>query len=112
MSSGFRPSLGVPPFGSIEMLREWFNPQDQGDVNNDDLVEEMRRQESAADALLVGREASEALVDTGAICLPTRPESPTTSTAWTSTSSPRRLPSPIGTTLRCSMGTRSTGSAR
>lgn len=30
--------------GSIEMLTDWFDPQRQGDVDKDDLLEEERRQ--------------------------------------------------------------------
>jgi dihydrofolate reductase len=39
--------------GSIEMLGDWFNPQRQGDQS--DLLEELHRQDSAADGFLVGR---------------------------------------------------------
>ena len=38
--------------GSIEMLTDWFDPQRQGDVDRDDLLEEERRQGREADALL------------------------------------------------------------
>jgi dihydrofolate reductase len=41
--------------GSIEMLGEWFDPQGQAGVDNSDLLEEIHRQDSNADALLVGR---------------------------------------------------------
>jgi dihydrofolate reductase len=41
--------------GSIEMLGGWFDPQGQGGVDNSDLLEELHRQSSAADGLLVGR---------------------------------------------------------
>jgi dihydrofolate reductase len=47
--------------GSIEMLGDWFDPQDQADVDNSDLVEELRRQDSEADAFLAGRRTFEAL---------------------------------------------------
>jgi dihydrofolate reductase len=47
--------------GSIEMLGEWFDPQGQGSEDNSDLMEEMRRQDSSADALLVGRQTFEDL---------------------------------------------------
>ena len=40
--------------GRIEMLDDWFDAQGQGD--QDDLVAENERQDSAADALLVGRQ--------------------------------------------------------
>ena len=46
--------------GSIEMLTDWFDPQRQGDVDKDDLLEEERRQGREADALLVGRRTFEA----------------------------------------------------
>lgn len=47
--------------GSIEMLGDWFDPQGQGEVDNSDLLEEMHRQSSRADALLVGRQTFEDL---------------------------------------------------
>jgi dihydrofolate reductase len=46
--------------GSIEMLRNWFDPQRQGDIDKSDLLEEEQRQGSEADALLVGRQTFEA----------------------------------------------------
>lgn len=39
--------------GSIEMLGDWFDPQEQGD--QDDLLKELHRQDSGADGFLVGR---------------------------------------------------------
>jgi dihydrofolate reductase len=45
--------------GSIEMLGEWFDPQGQGDMS--DLMEEIHRQDAAADALLIGRRTFEDL---------------------------------------------------
>lgn len=42
--------------GSIEMLGDWFDPQGQGDTDNADLMEELHRQDSWADAFLVGRQ--------------------------------------------------------
>src|SRR4051794_29060722 len=42
------------------MLENWFDPQRQGDVDKDDLLEEEQRQGSEADALLVGRRTFEA----------------------------------------------------
>src|SRR5215213_8473853 len=45
--------------GSIEMLGDWFDPQGQGDQA--DLVEELRRQDSSADAFVTGRQTFEAL---------------------------------------------------
>jgi dihydrofolate reductase len=47
--------------GSIEMLGDWFDPQGQADVDQSDLLEELHRQDSAADALLVGRQTFEDL---------------------------------------------------
>ena len=41
--------------GSIEMLDDWFDPQ----LQDDDLLEESHRQDSQADALLVGRQTFE-----------------------------------------------------
>ncbi len=46
--------------GSIEMLKDWFDPNREGDTDKDDLIEEERRQGSEADALLVGRKTFEA----------------------------------------------------
>jgi dihydrofolate reductase len=46
--------------GSIEMLKNWFDPQRQGDIDKSDLLEEEQRQGSEADALLVGRRTFEA----------------------------------------------------
>jgi dihydrofolate reductase len=45
--------------GSIEMLGDWFDPQGQSDQA--DLVEELRRQDSSSDALVTGRHTFEAL---------------------------------------------------
>src|SRR5215213_9898671 len=45
--------------GSIELLGDWFDPQGQGDQA--DLVEELRRQDSSADAFVTGRHTFEAL---------------------------------------------------
>jgi dihydrofolate reductase len=41
--------------GSVEMLDDWFDPQ----LQDDDLLAESRRQDAAADALLVGRRTFE-----------------------------------------------------
>src|ERR1700694_530470 len=41
--------------GSVEMLDDWFDPQ----VQDADLLEESHRQDSEADALLVGRQTFE-----------------------------------------------------
>jgi dihydrofolate reductase len=45
--------------GSIEMLGDWFDPQDQADSS--DLLEEVRRQDQDADGFLVGRQTFEDL---------------------------------------------------
>jgi dihydrofolate reductase len=45
--------------GSIEMLGDWFDPQGQADQT--DLTEEVRRQDSQSDAFLTGRRTFEAL---------------------------------------------------
>jgi dihydrofolate reductase len=45
--------------GSIEMLGDWFDPQ--GQANQTDLIEEVRRQDSQSDAFLTGRHTFEAL---------------------------------------------------
>lgn len=45
--------------GSIEMLSNWFEPSDQSD--NSDLLDELHRQDSAADAFLAGRRTFEDL---------------------------------------------------
>ncbi|MFG1808050.1 dihydrofolate reductase family protein [Streptomyces sp. NPDC049040] len=45
--------------GSIEMLTDWFSPQNQGDTDRDDVVEEIRRQDGESDALLLGRRTFE-----------------------------------------------------
>lgn len=43
--------------GAVEMLGDWFDPQDQGDA--DDLMEENRRQDEQCDAVLLGRRTFE-----------------------------------------------------
>lgn len=45
--------------GSIEILGDWFSPQSQADVDNSDLLEELHRQSSEGDALLLGRQTFE-----------------------------------------------------
>ena len=45
--------------GSIEMLTDWFDPQGQGEVDMSDVLEESHRQDSRADALLLGRRTFE-----------------------------------------------------
>ena len=47
--------------GSIEMLGDWFDPQAQADVDNSDLLDELHRQDSEADAFLTGRRTFEDL---------------------------------------------------
>ena len=47
--------------GSIEMLGDWFDPQGQAGVDNSDLLDELHRQSSTADGLLVGRQTFEDL---------------------------------------------------
>src|SRR5258708_19334812 len=41
--------------GSVEMLDDWFDPQ----LQDEDLLEESHRQDSQADALVVGRQTFE-----------------------------------------------------
>ena len=45
--------------GSIEMLGDWFDPQEQ--ATQTDLVDEIRRQDSRSDAFLSGRHTFESL---------------------------------------------------
>lgn len=45
--------------GSIEMLGDWFDPRGQGEADNSDLTEELHRQDSQADGLLLGRQTFE-----------------------------------------------------
>jgi dihydrofolate reductase len=45
--------------GSIEMITDWFSPLGFGDADTSDLVEENHRQDSQADALLLGRQTFE-----------------------------------------------------
>ena len=47
--------------GSIEMLGDWFEPQGEAGVDNSDLLNELHRQDSTADALLTGRQTFEDL---------------------------------------------------
>lgn len=47
--------------GSIEMLDDWFDPQEQAQVDNSDLREEMHRHDAEADGFLVGRQTFEDL---------------------------------------------------
>ncbi|WP_298803659.1 dihydrofolate reductase family protein [uncultured Pseudokineococcus sp.] len=45
--------------GRVEMLGDWFDDQEQGHADNADMMAENRRQDAAADALLVGRRTFE-----------------------------------------------------
>ena len=45
--------------GSVEMLGDWFDPRAQAGVDNLDLLDELHRQQDAADSLLLGRETFE-----------------------------------------------------
>jgi len=47
--------------GSVELLGDWFNPQGQAGQDNSDLLEELHRQDSTADAFLAGRRTFEDL---------------------------------------------------
>ena len=47
--------------GAVEMIGDWFHPQGQADGDGSDLLEELRRQDSASDAFLVGRRTFEDL---------------------------------------------------
>jgi dihydrofolate reductase len=47
--------------GAIEILDNWFDPQGQGDVDNSDLMQELRRQDERSDAFLTGRQTFEDL---------------------------------------------------
>ncbi len=49
--------------GSIEMLGNWFDPRGQGGADNSDLLEELHRQDAAADGFLTGRKTFEDLRD-------------------------------------------------
>jgi dihydrofolate reductase len=46
--------------GSIEFLGDWFDPVD-GDQGNDDVLEELHRQDARSDAFLTGRRTFEDL---------------------------------------------------
>lgn len=45
--------------GAVEMLTDWFAPDDQ--AGQDDLLDELRRQDESSDAFLVGRRTFEDL---------------------------------------------------
>jgi hypothetical protein len=80
--------------GSVEMLDDWFNPQGQADIDNSDLLEELHRQDSGADAFLVGRRTFEDLRGywPGRSSPKTPPASPITPTGSRNTLSPRPSP--------------------
>ena len=75
--------------GSIEMLRNWFDPKSQGGVSDSDLLEELHREDREADGLLVGRRTFEDLRSYWPEQSTTPRVSPPISTRSTSTSSPR-----------------------
>ncbi|WP_280452016.1 dihydrofolate reductase family protein [Nocardia cyriacigeorgica] len=45
--------------GSIEMLGDWFDPQESGEADGADLLAELHRQNSRMGALLLGRQTFE-----------------------------------------------------
>ena len=45
--------------GSIEMVGDWFDPQGRPDQDTTDLLEELHRQDRAADAVVLGRRTFE-----------------------------------------------------
>ena len=45
--------------GSIEMLKDWFDPKRMGDADMADLLDEQQRQGNEADAMLLGRKTFE-----------------------------------------------------
>ena len=45
--------------GCIEMIDDWFDPESHAAQDNSDVLEEIRRQDSDADALLLGRQTFE-----------------------------------------------------
>jgi dihydrofolate reductase len=45
--------------GSIEMIGDWFDPQEGAEQDNSDQLAESRRQDEKADALLLGRRTFE-----------------------------------------------------
>jgi dihydrofolate reductase len=47
--------------GTIEMLGDWFDPQDQAGVDGSDLLDELHRQDATADGFLTGRKTFEDL---------------------------------------------------
>ena len=47
--------------GAIEMLDDWFDPQGQAGADDSDLLDELHRQDSQSDGLLLGRRTFEDL---------------------------------------------------
>lgn len=45
--------------GSVELLGDWFDPQNQAAADNSDLLEELHRQDDAVDGFLLGRRTFE-----------------------------------------------------
>ena len=45
--------------GCIEMIDDWFDPESHAAQDNSDVLEEIRRQDADADALLLGRQTFE-----------------------------------------------------
>jgi dihydrofolate reductase len=45
--------------GCVEMITDWFDPQDQGRADMDDVQEENQRAAAACDAMLLGRRTFE-----------------------------------------------------
>ena len=45
--------------GAVEMLGDWFDPQGPAEVDTSDQLDELHRQDSTADALLLGRQTFE-----------------------------------------------------
>ena len=74
--------------GSIEMLGDWFDPQSQAGADSSDLLEELHRQESTADAFLAGRKTFEDLRGFWPKQLDDATGITDFSTGWTSTSCP------------------------
>ena len=46
--------------GAVEMRGDWFDPRAQAGADNTDLLDELHRQQDAADTLLLGRQTFEA----------------------------------------------------
>ena len=94
--------------GSIEMIDDWFNPETHTSPEEmSDWLAEVRRQDANADAMLLGRQTFEDFRG----YWPHQTDDTSGITAYLnrvrSTSSPRRSPSPAGSTPLCSPATRS-----